>query len=66
MEEIGETLVYLNNSCRIGECNLGNLITDSFIDHVSNIQWRRVHVITVRQAYTLQHPSQLALLYNEG
>lgn len=32
---IGSTKVFLQGSftCRVGECNLGNLITDSFIDH---------------------------------
>lgn len=39
-EPVGTTNVYLHglddlNSCRIGECNLANLVTDSMVDYVS-------------------------------
>jgi len=36
---IGSTSVFLegeNEYCRFRECNLGNFITDSFVDYVSN------------------------------
>lgn len=33
---IGFTNVVLNNDCFLGECNLGNLITDAMVDSVSN------------------------------
>ena len=41
-KEVGKTRVFLDGSrlaCRMRECNLGNLITDAFIDQVSN----RIH-----------------------
>lgn len=46
-KEIGDTLVYLDgqrSSCRLKECNLGNLITDAMVDFhtqfaLSNTSW---------------------------
>ncbi|XP_066597557.1 apyrase-like isoform X2 [Prorops nasuta] len=29
---LGQTRVHLDNSCRVAECNLGNLITDAMVD----------------------------------
>lgn len=34
--EVGRTKVLLSRAnCRLGECNLGNFITDAFVDYVS-------------------------------
>lgn len=35
---IGRTAVELINTCRGEECNIGNLIADSFVYYVSNIE----------------------------
>lgn len=35
---VGYTTVLLDNNsmkCKLGECNLGNLITDAYVDYVS-------------------------------
>jgi len=35
---IGSTAVFLdssNSACRMGECNMGNLITNAFVDEVT-------------------------------
>lgn len=33
---VGETQSFLNSSCRSGECNLANLITDAMVYSVSH------------------------------
>lgn len=38
---VGYTTVLLDNNsmkCKLGECNLGNLITDAYVDYVSITQ----------------------------
>ncbi|GBP34722.1 Protein 5NUC [Eumeta japonica] len=35
-EMIGNTSVVLNGSCRLNECNMGNLITDSIVEHYAD------------------------------
>jgi 5'-nucleotidase len=40
-EEIGKTKVVLDGDtthCRVMECNLGNFITDAYIDYVSTMK----------------------------
>lgn len=38
LQHVGETRVYLQKSgCNYEECNIGNLVTDSFVNHVGNI-----------------------------
>ncbi|XP_076242053.1 apyrase [Calliopsis andreniformis] len=32
LSKVGQTRVYLDNNCRISECNLGNLIVDAMVD----------------------------------
>lgn len=34
---IGKTMVFLNGECHRSECNLGNLIADSFVEYKSNV-----------------------------
>ncbi len=34
---IGRTLTFLDGKCRSRECNLGNLVADSFVHYVSEI-----------------------------
>lgn len=37
---VGYTTVLLDNNsmkCKLGECNLGNLITDAYVDYVSTV-----------------------------
>ncbi|KAG5677132.1 hypothetical protein PVAND_006914 [Polypedilum vanderplanki] len=36
VEVVGSTRVFLNNDCSLGECNLGNFITDAMVDWYSN------------------------------
>ena len=41
LETLGETKVYLDGwpaSCKILECNLGDMLTDSFIDYVGTVR----------------------------
>ncbi|XP_051165507.1 apyrase-like isoform X2 [Leptopilina boulardi] len=52
--EIGETKVYLQGlqTCRRGECNLGNLITDAMIDYyvkenVNNTYWTNAAIAVI-------------------
>ncbi|KAL4718668.1 hypothetical protein ACJJTC_000397 [Scirpophaga incertulas] len=35
-EIVGESLVFLNGKCRLSECNLGNLISDSVINYTKS------------------------------
>ncbi|XP_078588360.1 snake venom 5'-nucleotidase-like [Branchiostoma floridae x Branchiostoma japonicum] len=47
-ESIGNTHVLLDGSCRLGECNLGNLITDSMLHqnnkHPDEVGWNDVGI----------------------
>lgn len=49
-KEVGKTRVFLDGSrlaCRMRECNLGNFITDAYIDQVSHFLHTNLLIITV-------------------
>lgn len=36
LQPVGRTLTFLDGLCRVKECNLGNLVSDSLVYYVSN------------------------------
>jgi 2',3'-cyclic-nucleotide 2'-phosphodiesterase (5'-nucleotidase family) len=52
-QSVGKTIVYLNgsqSSCRMRECNIGNLIADSFVQYVNPGTFRD-KIIKVKNFY---------------
>lgn len=54
-QEVGKTLVFLDGnrlSCRMIECNLGNMITDAYVDLVCrNLTINSLEVTSVTNRY---------------
>ncbi|XP_026735542.1 apyrase-like isoform X2 [Trichoplusia ni] len=52
-QEIGYSMVYLSSSCACQECNLGNLICDSYLHaalkKAENNQWNGAHFCVINQ-----------------
>lgn len=56
-EIVGSTLVFLNGSCRKNECNLGNFLTDAFVD------WRASNFKSSNRSWT---DTPIALMNSGG
>lgn len=56
---IGRTAVELINSCHEMECNIGNLIADSFVYYVSNYELKVKFSLTIN--WILERPEKRCL-----